>query len=148
MTDMSAALTPEQELEQLIPRPTPLDRIQRPLHAHPALGPFIVLLLSCVVFGFLNSRFIAAQNISLMLQQVAVVAALGVAQTMIILTAGIDLSIGAAMILAQLVMAHTAATNHVAGLVALGLGLLIGLATGALNGTLVTRFRVPPFIAT
>jgi fructose transport system permease protein len=148
MTDMSAALSPEQELEQLIPRPTPLDRIQRPLHSHPALGPFIVLVLSCVVFGFLNSRFIASENISLMLQQVAVVAALGVAQTMIILTAGIDLSIGAAMILAQLYMAQLAANNHLPGVVALLAGLLVGVATGVVNGALVTRVRLPPFIVT
>jgi fructose transport system permease protein len=83
-----------------------------------------------------------------MLQQVAVVAALGVAQTLIILTAGIDLSIGAAMILAQLFMAQMAANNHVAGLLALMIGLLVGVATGVLNGALVTRFRLPPFIAT
>jgi ribose/xylose/arabinose/galactoside ABC-type transport system permease subunit len=148
MTDRSAALTPEQEFERLVPRPTPVGRIQRQLHSHPALGPFIVLVLSCAVFGFLNSRFIAAENISLMLQQVTVVAALGAAQTMIILTAGIDLSIGAAMILAQLIMAQAAANDGVAGVPALALGLAVGLATGALNGAIVTRFRLPPFIAT
>jgi fructose transport system permease protein len=148
MTDASAVLSPEQELEQLIPRLTPLDRIQRQLHSHPALGPFLVLVLSCAVFGVLNSRFLAAENISLMLQQVSVVAALGVAQTMIILTAGIDLSIGAAMILAQLYMAQLAANNHLPGPVALLLGLVVGIATGVLNGALVTRFKLPPFIVT
>ena len=148
MTDAPAVLSPEQQLEQLIPRPTPLDHIQRQLHSHPAIGPFLVLVLSSVVFGFLNTRFIAAENISLMLQQVAVVAALGVAQTMIILTAGIDLSIGAAMILAQLYMAQLAANNHLPGAVALLLGLVVGVVTGSLNGALVTRFRLPPFIVT
>jgi fructose transport system permease protein len=148
MTDTSAAISPEQELERLIPRLTPLDRIQRPLHSHPALGPLVVLVLSCAVFGFLNSRFIAAENISLMLQQVAVVAALGAAQTVIILTAGIDLSIGAAMILAQLYMAQLAANTHLPGVVALLIGLLVGAATGVINGTLVTRLRLPPFIVT
>jgi fructose transport system permease protein len=148
MTDTSAAISPEQELERLIPRLTPLDRIQRPLHSHPALGPLVVLVLSCAVFGFLNSRFIAAENISLMLQQVAVVAALGAAQTVIILTAGIDLSIGAAMILAQLYMAQLAANTHLPGVAALLIGLLVGVATGVINGTLVTRLRLPPFIVT
>ena len=113
MSDLATTLTPEEELERLIPRPTLLDRVQRQLHAHPAIGPFIVLVSSCIVFGLLNSRFVTAVNISLMLQQVAVVAALGVAQTLVILTAGIDLSIGAAMIVAQLVMAHLAANDHV-----------------------------------
>jgi fructose transport system permease protein len=148
VTDVAATLSPEDELERLTPRPTPLDRVQRLLHAHPALGPLIVLVTSAIVFQFLNSRFLASQDVSLMLQQVAVVAALGVAQTLIILTAGIDLSIGAAMILAQLFMAQTAANNHVAGLLALLIGMVVGVATGVLNGALVTRFRVPPFIAT
>jgi fructose transport system permease protein len=148
VTDIATALSPEDELERLAPKLTPLGRAQRQLHAHPALGPFIVLVASGIVFAFLNSRFIASQNISLMLQQVAVVAALGVAQTLIILTAGIDLSIGAAMILAQLFMAHVAATNHVAGPVALVIGVIVGVGTGVLNGGLVTRFRLPPFIAT
>src|SRR5437764_13951908 len=148
MTDTATALSPEEELERLTPRLTPLDRIQRLLHAHPELGPLIVLVGSCVVFGFLSSRFLTANNISLMLQQVSVVAALGVAQTMIILTAGIDLSIGAAMILGQLYMAQLAANNHVAGAIALLIGLLVAIATGVLNGVLVTRLRLPPFIVT
>src|SRR6266566_9136793 len=148
MTDIGTTLSPEEELERLTPRLTPLDRVQRILHAHPALGPFIVLVASAIVFNFLNSRFLSSQNISLMLQQVSVVAALGVAQTMIILTAGIDLSIGAAMILAQLYMAQLAANNHVAGAIALLIGLLVAIATGVLNGGLVTRFRLPPFIVT
>ena len=147
MTD-TALISPEEELELLTPRLTPLRRVQRHLHAHPALGPFAVLVISAIVFALLNSRFFSSVNISLMLQQVAVVAALGIAQTLIILTAGIDLSIGAAMILAQLFMAQVAANNHVAGLLALALGLLAGVATGVLNGALVTRLRVPPFIAT
>jgi fructose transport system permease protein len=145
---MATVVTPEQELELLAPPPTLADRVQKQLHARPALGPLIVLIVSAVVFSFLNSRFIAAANISLMLQQVAVVATLAIAQTMIILTAGIDLSIGAAMILAQLFMAKLAHNNHWAGLLALVAGLVIALATGALNGGLVTRFRLPPFIAT
>jgi fructose transport system permease protein len=150
MTDIAttSALTPEQELERLAPKTTPLDRAQRMLHRHPAIGPFIVLVAACIVFGLLNSRFASSVNISLMLQQVAVVAALGIAQTLIILTAGIDLSIGAAMILAQLIIAQTAANNHVPGLLALLLGLLVGVGTGVVNGAIITRFRIPPFIAT
>jgi fructose transport system permease protein len=144
----SAAVASEADFERLAPRLTPLTRIQRQLHAHPALGPFVVLVVSAIVFSLLNSRFGSTANASLMLQQVAVIAALGVAQTLIILTAGIDLSIGAAMILAQLYMAQMAANNHVAGLLALLIGFVVGLATGVLNGTLVTRFRLPPFIAT
>jgi fructose transport system permease protein len=147
-TETPIETTPEHQLASLAPSQTTLRRVQRLLHTYPALGPFAVLVVACVVFGLVNSRFIDPQNISLMLQQVAVVAALGVAQTLIILTAGIDLSIGAAMILALLVTARMAAENHVPGLLALLLGLVVAVGTGALNGALVTLLRVPPFIAT
>ncbi len=148
MTDIAAPPSPPSEVEALTKPQTPIDRIQRQLHAHPALGPFIVLIAATIVFEIINTRFLKAVNVSLMLQQVSVIAALGVAQTLVILTAGIDLSIGAAMILSQLYMAQLAVAHHLSGVVALGLGLLVGLFTGAVNGALVTRFRVPPFIAT
>jgi fructose transport system permease protein len=148
VADGAEQVSPEDELERLIPRLTLLDRAQRQLHAHPALGSFIVLVASAIVFDALNPRFLAAQNISLMLQQVAVVAALGAAQTLVILTAGIDLSIGAAMIIAQLFMAQVAANDHLPALVAFLIGLLVGVVTGVINGALVTRLRLPPFIAT
>lgn len=78
----------------------------------------------------------------------SVVGTVAIAQTLIILTAGIDLSVGAAMILASMVMAKTAAENGVPAAIALFLGLLAALAAGALNGFLVTRVKLPPFIAT
>jgi fructose transport system permease protein len=123
-------------------------RIQHLLHRHPALGPASVLVVSCIVFTAINPRFINPVNLSLLVQQVAVVGALAIGQTMIILTGGIDLSVGAAMILAQMVMAQTAANNGFPGPVALLLGLLVGAATGFVNGFLVTRIKLPPFIVT
>jgi fructose transport system permease protein len=135
------------DLDILSGRNTPLQRVQRVLHNHPSFGPFVVLAVSFVIFGLINSRFFSATNISLMLQQVAVVAALGVAQTLVILTAGIDLSIGAAMIVGQMIMAQTAANDHVAAPLALLLGFSACMVIGGVLGILVTRFRLPPFIA-
>jgi fructose transport system permease protein len=108
----------------------------------------VVLVGACIVFGLLNGRFTSATNLSLVLQQVAVVGALGVGQTIIILTAGIDLSVGASMILTQSVMAQMAYTHGVPGPLALALGLFVGAAAGAVNGFLVARVKLPPFIAT
>src|ERR1700737_2959381 len=110
---------------------SPLQRVQHVLHAYPALSPLVVLVGACVVFGLLNGRFMSATNLSLVLQQVAVVGALGVGQTIIILTAGIDLSVGASMILTQSVMAQMAYTHGVPGPLALALGLFVGAAAGA-----------------
>jgi fructose transport system permease protein len=140
--------TPDRPVDAPETRRTPLERIQHVLHGSPALSPLIVLIVACVVFTLLNSRFLRPENLSLVLQQVAVVGALGVGQTIIILTAGIDLSVGALMILAQSVMAQTAYANHVPGLIALLLGFGAGIVAGGLNGALVTRLNLPPFIVT
>jgi fructose transport system permease protein len=125
-----------------------LERIQQLLHSHPALSPTIVLVLACGVFGLLNDRFLHPTNLSLVSQQVAVVGALGVGQTLIILTAGIDLSVGAIMILAQSVVAQVAFSRHVPAPAALALGLAVGAAAGAVNGGLIARLKLPPFIVT
>jgi fructose transport system permease protein len=127
---------------------TALERAQHVLHSHPALSPLIVLILACAVFGLLNSRFLNPANLSLVSQQVAVVGALGVGQTIIVLTAGIDLSVGAIMILAQSVMAQVAFSHNVPGPLALLLGLAVGAAAGGVNGALVARLKLPPFIVT
>jgi fructose transport system permease protein len=123
-------------------------RVHSVLHRQPALSPAIVLLLAGVVFALLNSRFYALQNLSLVAQQVAVVGSLAAGQTLVILTAGIDLSIGAVMVLASLVMSKLVFEQHVPAIWALLAGTGIAIAAQAVNGLLVTRIKLPPFIVT
>jgi fructose transport system permease protein len=134
--------------EELLARVTPLERVQRVLHSYPALSPAVVLGLACIAFALQSNRFLRPQNLSLVFQQVAVVGALAVGQTMIILTAGIDLSVGASMILTQMIVAKLAANSGVPGPLALLIGGVVGMLAGAVNGTLVTRIKLPPFIVT
>jgi fructose transport system permease protein len=134
--------------EEFLDRTTPLSRIRTTLHRYPAVSPAIVLVLAIIVFGLLNDRFLNPANLSLITQQVAVVGTLAVAQTLIILTAGIDLSVGAVMVLSSMVMAQTSVQLGLPGVLALLLGLVVGLAAGAFNGFLVTRLKLPPFIVT
>jgi fructose transport system permease protein len=134
--------------EEFLDRSTPLSRLRNILHRYPAISPAVVLVIAIVVFGIINPRFLFPANLSLITQQVAVVGTLALAQTLIILTAGIDLSVGAAMIFSSMVVAQTAAVNGVPGVLALLIGLIVGLGAGALNGFLVTRLRLPPFIVT
>ncbi len=122
--------------------------IQHLLHAHPSLSPLMVLIVACIAFTIINPRFAQPATISIILQQTAVVAALAIGQTLIILTAGIDLAVGATAILAMLVMANLAANNGVPGGLALLIGIAVGTACGFLNGLLVTRLNLPPFIVT
>jgi fructose transport system permease protein len=140
---------PTQDLaEEFLDRSTPLSRLRNILHRYPAISPAVVLVLAIIIFGLINPRFLYPANLSLITQQVAVVGTLALAQTLIILTAGIDLSVGAAMIFSSMVVAQTASVNGVPGELALIIGLFVGLAAGALNGFLVTRLRLPPFIVT
>lgn len=134
--------------ERFLHRQTPIQRIHHVLHQYPAISPAVVLVLSCIVFGILNPRFFLPENLSLIVQQVAVVGALAVGQTIIIMTAGIDLSVGAIMVFTSIVMAASASTFGLPGPAALALGLVVGTAAGGLNGFLVTRLRLPPFIVT
>ncbi|MDX8030334.1 ABC transporter permease [Lentzea sp. BCCO 10_0856] len=125
-----------------------LTRVQHVLHAQATIGPAVVLLASVIVFALLSERFLTPGNISLILQQVAVVGTLAVGQTIVILTAGIDLSCGAIMVLTSIVMAKVASETGLPGLPALLLGFLVGTLCGLLNGLLVTRLKLPPFIVT
>lgn len=134
--------------EEFLDRSTPLSRLRNILHRYPAISPAVVLVIAVIVFGLINPRFLYPANLSLITQQVAVVGTLALAQTLIILTAGIDLSIGAAMIFSSMVAAQTASVNGVPGELSLIIGLFVGLAAGALNGFLVTRLKLPPFIVT
>jgi fructose transport system permease protein len=123
-------------------------RIQHILHGNPVLGPLAVLLLAIIAFSIVNVRFFSAANLSLVLAQVTVIAVLALGQTLIILTAGIDLSTGAIAVFSSILMANFAFKAGVPGLPALILGLACGALMGALNGALVTRIKLPPFIVT
>src|ERR687896_198901 len=123
-------------------------RIHDILHSNATLGPAIVLLIAVVYFSATTERFLEPANLSLIVQQVMVVGTLGIAQTLVILTAGIDLSVGAIMVLSSIVMAKLSADQGLPGVLALLVGFGVGTACGLINGALVTRLKLPPFIVT
>ncbi len=127
----------------------PVRKVQAFLHQYPTSIPFIVLLIGVLIFAFAApGKFLSPLNLSVVLQQVTIIAILGMAQTLIILTAGIDLSVGMIMILCSVVMGRTCVVYGVPLFIAFPLGLLVGLACGMVNGLLVTMLRLPPFIVT
>ncbi|MCG8422079.1 MAG: ABC transporter permease [Proteobacteria bacterium] len=127
---------------------SPLRRLQHFLHANPTAVPLIVLILSLILFGAVADNFFSAFNMSLIIQQVTIIGILGVAQTLIILSAGIDLSVAAVMVLSSVVMGKLAVMLGVPPGLAIVLGLALGTICGLINGALVTVFRLPPFIVT
>ncbi|MFD5600646.1 ABC transporter permease [Leucobacter sp. NPDC058333] len=112
----------------------------------PLFGSTVALVVALIVFSVLSPRFLTLGNFSLILQQSVVIGILAVAQTLIILTAGIDLSIGAIAVLGTIVLAI--GSGSFGSVVGLLIALLVCVALGSLNGTLVTLLRLPPFIVT
>jgi len=138
---------------------SPIQRVQHFLHGSPAMVPLIVLVLSVAAFGIvLGSKFFSAFTLTLILQQVAIVGIVGAAQTLVILTAGIDLSVGAIMVLSSVVMGQFAFHGFalkgytILPPLPVPIAIVFGFATGALcgwiNGMLVARMKLPPFIVT
>ncbi|WP_209717082.1 ABC transporter permease [Duganella sp. 1411] len=112
------------------------------------LGPFIALIVASLFFASQSDRFLSGQNFSLILQQVMIVGVIALGQTLIVLTAGIDLSCGMVMALGSVVMSKFAVDLGINPYVAVGCGIAVCAAIGALNGALVTRIKLPAFIVT
>ncbi|MCA2010118.1 ABC transporter permease [Pararhodobacter sp. CCB-MM2] len=131
------------------PRRTPLGHVQHFLHSNPTMVPVIVLVLSLIVFGALaGGRFFSAFNLSLILQQVSIIGILAAAQSLIILTAGIDLSVAAIMALMSVLAGKLAVESGVPAPMAILMIFGMGAGAGLLNGFLVTKIKLPPFIVT
>ncbi|MGC7093454.1 ABC transporter permease [Amycolatopsis lurida] len=113
----------------------------------PAVGPALALVVAVLVFSFSTDTFLNLDNISLVVQQSLVIGTLALGQTLIILTAGIDLANAASMVLATLIMAKLLA-GGVSGIFALLLGIVATVLVSGVVGSLVTKVKLPPFIVT
>ena len=129
-------------------RQAPLQRLQHVLHGRPWLSPLLLLVLTYAIFGAVDSRVTATNAIAVYLQQTAVIACLAIGQTLIILTAGIDLAVGATTVLSMMVMASVATEQGLPGPLAILIGIAFGVLAGYLNGLLITKINLPPFIVT
>jgi fructose transport system permease protein len=112
------------------------------------LGPLLALLAAGAFFASRTDRFLSGQNFSLILQQVMVVGVIAIGQTLIILTAGIDLSCGMAMALGSVVTTKFAVDYGIHPYAAVLCGTAVCVLIGFINGALVTSIKLPPFIVT
>ena len=108
---------------------------------------FVALALECLFLAVSTDAFFTSANLSNVLRQNAFTAILAAGMTFVILTAGIDLSVGSVVGLAGVVCADVLAHGHgvLAGVLT---GLIVGLAIGVFNGLTITTLRVPAFIVT
>src|SRR5687768_17784890 len=109
-----------------------------------ALGSLLALML---VFSFVSSAFFSTGNALTVALQVTSIAYLGIGATCVIITGGIDLSVGAILALAGVIAALAVKAGAP---VAIGMltGVFVGVACGSVNGLCVTLLKLPPFIAT
>ncbi len=112
------------------------------------LGPVAALVLAVLFFSSQTDRFLTGPNLSLVVQQVMVVGALAIGQTIVILTSGIDLSCGVIMAYSSVLMTDFAVNHGVPPLLSIFQVMLICVAFGFLNGFLVTIIRLPAFLVT
>jgi ribose transport system permease protein len=110
-------------------------------------GGLVVLLVAVGILTLTSDEFLTAGNLSNLARQVAIFGIIAVGELLVILTAGIDLSVGSVLGLSGCVTALLL-VRGMPILVALLLGVALGTVLGAINGLLVTRAKLPPFIAT
>lgn len=125
-----------------------LKKLQHWLHKTPSAVPLIVLVAALIVFGMVADNFFKAGTLSVILQQIAIVGILGCAQTIVILTAGIDLSVGAIAVFSSVLMGQMTFRYGIPAPASIAIGLALGTAMGAVNGWLIARMKLPPFIVT
>lgn len=108
----------------------------------------IVMLLVIMYFSYRSARFSTPENLLTILVAAAPFALIALGQTLVVLTGGIDLSVGSVIAVSAMASAATAKANPGQVWMTVLVAMVVGLAVGSVNGFLVSRINVPPFIAT
>ena len=137
---------------------SPRPGIVRNIINDPVFKPLVALLLMALAMTFLSENFMTSDNIFNVLRQTSVNLCIAVGMTLVIITGGIDLSVGSVLALSGAVaagMAHEGfsleSADTYVSVTFWGCclaAMIVGTIFGAMNGVLITRFKVPPFIAT
>ena len=112
------------------------------------MGILIGLLVLCIVIAIVNPAFLSSNNLMNVLRQTSTNLYLALAMTMVIIIGGIDLSVGSIMAVSGVVTTMTIAVLEMPVIVAVGLGLLVGMLFGAVNGYVAATTIIPSFIIT
>lgn len=112
-----------------------------------ALTAFVGLIIIYVAFGIINPAVFSGQNVQNLLRSMSKYLLIGIAQSYVLITGNIDLSIGTMVGMSAMISA-TMMTRGIHPLAAILVALVSCLAVGVVNGYLVGKFRLPPFIAT
>jgi ribose/xylose/arabinose/galactoside ABC-type transport system permease subunit len=110
------------------------------------IGSAVVLL--GIALTVLTPHFLTLSNLTNVARQVALTATLGAGQTVVIISGGIDISVGSTIALASCLIAYTLRASNGSLVLGTGVGLLTGVAVGIANGLIITRINLPPFLVT
>ena len=113
----------------------------------PSIGPFLVLLAFGLIFAITNPRFLATHNLSIILQQTVIVGTLAIGQTLVILTAGIDLAVGAICVLGTIIAGKLVMSGY-DPVLSMAFAVAVCTSAGLAAGSLISGLRLPPFIVT
>jgi ribose transport system permease protein len=123
-------------------------QIQASFAAGGLAGPLVMLLVLAAVFGLLSDGFLTSQNLTNILRQFSVPLILALGQTLVIVTAGIDLAVASTAAASACMMGVLYAHEGWPAWLAILAGILTGLAIGLFNGIAITKWNVPDFVAT
>jgi len=113
-----------------------------------AQGPLVGLILLCIVFAVLSPFFLSVRNALNVVDQVTVLGIIAIGMTAVIVIGGIDLSVGSILALSMMVMGWLSNDKGVPFPIAMVLAVVVVAVCGLGNGLLITRAKLPPFIAT
>lgn len=122
--------------------------LSRPAEVLRRFSVFLILLVICLIFAIGSGDFLTASNLLNVALQTSIIAIVAIGMTFTILTAGIDLSVGSLMALCGALAAGLAVRQGLGTYGGIGLALLAGVVLGAVNGLLIVKGGIPPFVAT
>jgi ribose transport system permease protein len=122
--------------------------LNKPAEAIRRMSVLGILLLICVVFALGSSEFLTASNLLNVALQTSIIAIVAIGMTFVIFTAGIDLSVGSLMALSGAIAAGIAVRQGMDTYLSISIALGVGLFLGAVNGLMVVKGGIPPFVAT
>jgi ribose transport system permease protein len=112
------------------------------------LGVFLALVVLCIFMTYASPYFWTSENIFNVLRSMSTIGIMAIGMTMVIVSGGIDLSVGSVAAVSAMMTARQMSYAGWSPWVAFATGIVVGLMCGAVNGLVITRLRVPPFIAT
>ncbi len=112
------------------------------------ISTFIALIILCIILTFLTDKFFTGKNLISVLRQSSINSILAAGMTFVIISGGIDLSVGAIVALSTAIMGDLVVNTGINPFLGMFIALVLGVASGAIQGLIIAKVKIPPFIVT